>query len=303
MDTSLSFNANFVTDDEKQNTEKPFVPRRLISEIGQRTLEGISIMVQAAQSLEKAAIQTEQAETKERVADWLGDPENLKKAEWLMNNPDYKIYAGSELESELKSEEEEARLNTLEYENNPERSGITMLVCAQHPLNPDSTPGDIYKARLDEAIDQYERYTKRGQEVLFRIPGAIHKGDNISLAESGKDYLVKNGIPEDIISADGTEENGTDEIVNAFSIFEQSQSKQLHIVCSENQVVRSKLACISLLNMLPYFHTATVMSMKNSQELGFEIANPRGALRFKKEDQGKSVDAEAKNRHINGGSI
>jgi hypothetical protein len=44
------------------------------------------------------------------------------------------------------------------------------------------------------------------------------------------------------------------------------------------------------------------MSVKNSQELGFEIANPRGALRFKKEDQGKSVDAEAKNRHINGGN-
>ncbi len=275
-----------------------------INALGRRVALAAELTImQAAQNMEQVATKPETEENTDRLGDWMKNPENTKKTEWLMDHPDYDIFVGPNLESELKTEEEEARLNTLEYENDPERSGITMLVCAQHPLNPDGTPGDIYKARLDEAIDQYERYTKRGHEVLFRIPGAIHKGDNVSLAESGKDYLVKNGIPEDIISADGTEENGTDEIVNAFSIFEQSQSKQLHIVCSENQVVRSKLACISLLNMLPYFHTATVMSMKNSQELGFEIANPRGALRFKKEDQGKSVDAEAKNRHINGGSI
>ncbi|MBP5512040.1 YdcF family protein [Candidatus Saccharibacteria bacterium] len=272
-------------------------------ELGRRSALAAELTImQAAQNLEQAAVKPE-TEDRDSIEDWVKNPENAKKAEWLMDHPDYDIFVGPDLESELKAEEEEARLNSLEYENDPERSGITMLVCAQHPLSPDGTPGEIYKARLDEAIDQYERYTKRGQEVIFRIPGAVHKGDNTSLAESGKDYLIKNGIPEDIISADGTEENGTDEIVNAFSIFEQSQSKQLHIVCSENQVVRSKLACISLLNMLPYFHTATVMSMKNSQELGFEVANPRGALRFKKEDQGKSVDAEAKNRHINGGSI
>ena len=272
-------------------------------ELGRRSALAAELTImQAAKNLEQAAVKPE-TEDRDSIEDWVKNPENAKKAEWLMDHPDYDIFVGPDLESELKAEEEEARLNSLEYENDPERSGITMLICAQHPLNPDGTPGEIYKARLDEAIDQYERYTKRGQEVIFRIPGAVHKGDNISLAESGKDYLIKNGIPEDIISADGTEENGTDEIVNAFSIFEQSQSKQLHIVCSENQIVRSKLACISLLNMLPYFHTATVMSMKNSQELGFEVANPRGALRFKKEDQGKSVDAEAKNRHINGGSI
>lgn len=273
---------------------------RLIHEMGKRTIDSIDIIRRAAQALEDAASKAERVKLRGRVNEWLDEGDNLEKTEFIMDHPDYMIYAGPELESELKAEEEEARLNTMEYENDPERSGITMLVCAQHPLNPDGTPDKIYKARLDEALFQYERYSKNGEDVIFRIPGAVHKGDNISLAESGKNYLIEHGIPEEKISADGSEENGTDEITNAFSIFEQSQSRQLHVVCSENQVVRNKLACISLLGMLPYFHTATVMDMKNSQELGFEIANPRGALRFKKEDKGKTVDAEAKNRHING---
>ena len=291
------------SEDISENPEKFTFSPKLIREMGKRTNDSIDLIMRAARTLEDEAVKSEKAEraeARERVDAWLDNSDNLRKTEWIMDNPDYQIYAGPELESELKAEEEEARLNTMEYENDPERSGITMLVCAQHPLNPDGTPGEIYKARLDEALFQYERYSKNGEGVLFRIPGAVHKGDSISLAESGKNYLVENGVPEEKISADGNEENGTDEITNAFSIFEQSQSKQLHVVCSENQVIRSKLACISLLNMLPYFHTATVMNVKNSQELGFEIANPRGALRFKKEDQGKAVDAEAKNRHIRG---
>ena len=283
-----------------KSKERYDVSRRTIRHLGHRTIESTDLLIRLARNMENAARDIAEEKTPDKAEEWIKEPKNREKAEWLSDHPEYEIYVGPELESELKAEEEEARLASLEYENDPERSGITMLVCAQHPLNPDGTPGDIYRARLDEALDQYEKYTKKGEKVIFRIPGAVHKGDTLSLAEAGRAYLVENGIPEEEISADGTEENGTDEIAKAFSIFEQSKSKQLHIVCSENQVVRNKLACISLLGMLPYFHTATTMSTKNSQELGFEIANPRGALRFKKEDQGKSVDAEARNRHING---
>lgn len=210
----------------------------------------------------------------------------------------YEIY-GPELEERLKRDEEAARLNTIAMEQDPNRDGALILVCAQHPLMPDGKPGKAFTARLDEAILRYNMMKNQGQRVTIRVPGAVHFGDEISLAEAGMKYLMNNNIPEEDISADGTEENGTDEVTFAYNIFEQAQHKQFHICCSENQVPRNKMACIELLGFWPYFHTATVPE-ETPHALGFEIGNPKGALRFLRVDGGVAVDAAAKEKHING---
>ena len=241
------------------------------------------------------SIQESGQKAPERVQD-LSDEELNER---LRGREGYEIFNGPELEERLKRDEEAARQNTIELENDPNREGITMLVCAQHPLV-DGKPGPIFKARLDEAVDRYFSAARKGEKVVIRVPGAVHAGDEISLAESGRRYLVEQGVPEDIISADGLEENGTDEITFAYNLFEQTQSKQLHICCSENQVPRNKLACISLLEILPYFHTATTHEIPATQQLGFEFANPKGALRFLREDRGVAVDAAARKKHITG---
>ena len=128
----------------------------------------------------------------------------------------------------------------------------------------------------------------------------MHAGDSISLAEAGKKYLMRGGVPKDVIIADGSEANGTDEILKAFDSFEEHQCNQFHICCSENQVMRNKVACIELLGILPYFHTVTVLEEPMSHALGFELVNPNGALRFLNDDKGQSADAKAREKHTSG---
>lgn len=203
------------------------------------------------------------------------------------------------LERRLEKDEEIARLNTLALEADESRDGSLILVCAQHPLTSDGKPGKAFTARLDEAILRYNMMKNKGQRVTLRVPGAVHFGDKVSLAEAGKKYLIENGVPEEDISADGTEKNGTDEVAFAYNIFEQAGHKQLHICCDENQVPRNKMACIEMLGIWPYFHTATVPE-ETSHALGFEIGNPKGALRFLREDGGVAVDNAAKKKHLAG---
>lgn len=209
----------------------------------------------------------------------------------------YDIY-GPELEERLKRDEENARINTIAMEEDPDRDGALILVCAQHPLTTDGKPGKAFSARLDEAILRYNLMKKQGQRVTIRVPGAVHAGDNVSLADAGMQYLIENGISEEDISADGNEENGTDEVTFAYNIFNQAGHKQFHICCGENQVFRNKMACIELLGILPYVHTTTVLE-EMPHRLGFEVGNPNGGLRFLLADRGVAVDNAAKARHIN----
>jgi len=207
----------------------------------------------------------------------------------------YEVY-GPELEERLKRDEELARINTLAMEDDPERNGSLILVCAKHPLIDGFRPGRAFSARLDEAILRYKMMKEEGQNALIRVPGSVHFGDKISLAEAGRNYLLEHGIPDDDISADGVEENGTDEITCAFSFFHQGGYKQFHICCGENQVFRNKMACMELHGILPYFHTCTTLD-DMPHRIGFELGNPNGALRFLRVDAGVSIDETAKKRH------
>lgn len=204
---------------------------------------------------------------------------------------------GKKLEERLKRDEEKARLNTIAMEGDLSRDGALILVCAQHPLTSEGKPGKVFAARLDEANMRYHILKDQGQRVIIRVPGAIHFGDNVSLADAGMRYLIENGVPKEDISADSIEKNGTDEIVFAYDIFEQARYKQFHICCSENQVLRNKMACIELLGIWPYFHTITVLE-DTSHTLGFEIGTLDGALRFLRTDRGVAVDDVAKMKHV-----
>ena len=220
----------------------------------------------------------------------------------LKSMPDYEIFNGPYLEEYLKRREEAARLNTLNMEKDPNRSGVVILVCAQHPLTPEGKPGEAFAARLDEAILRYGIMKNKGEQTIIRVPGDIHGNDQVSLAEAGEKYLKEAGIPEEDISADGTEQNGTDEITSAYSLLEQAQAKRLYIICAENQVPRNKMACMELFEFLPYFCTVTTPGSM-PHRAGFEYFNPNGMLRFLREDQGGSVDQAARTRHLTGEDV
>lgn len=90
------------------------------------------------------------------------------------------------------------------YNNN----GTLIEVAAQHPLTDSGEPGDKFRARLDSAIKFYYNLEKPSK---FYIPGSLHKFngkvDKVSLSEAGKQYLIKNGMPEnDIYAEDANKE-------------------------------------------------------------------------------------------------
>ena len=81
-------------------------------------------------------------------------------------------------------------------------SRILIEVAAQHPLIDGCEPNDEFRARLDKAIEYYNRYKDKVSEIRFYIPGSLHEMDAISLSEAGKDYLIANGINKDLIFAE-----------------------------------------------------------------------------------------------------
>ena len=145
-------------------------------------------------------------------------------------------------------------------------------VAAQHPLKDGLYPAEEFQVRLDLGIMLYKELSNN-QVVKFYIPGSRHqengKADLVSLSEAGKNYLISKGIPQENIFADDANyeimgEKGvyksTDECYVSCKLFEKYHFRELHLVCSPNQMMRKMLCYISF-GYFPNIHTASYDKM------------------------------------------
>lgn len=146
----------------------------------------------------------------------------------------------------------EAVLNSLKsraFENR-----ILIEAAAQHPLNPDGTPGKEFAARLEKAAQIYREKKSQGGDVQIYVPGSLHqingRADPCSLCASGIAHLKKLGIPtEDLIGEKANARykgkwgvyNSADECYVASRLFQDGGYGQLYCVCSPNQLERKKM--------------------------------------------------------------
>ena len=150
--------------------------------------------------------------------------------------------------------------------------GILIEVAAQHPLKEGKYPAQEFEARLDLGIKLYQELSGN-ENVKFYIPGSRHqengKADLVSLSEAGKNYFVSHGIPSENIFADDANfeimgekgvYNSTDECYVSCKLFEKHNFKELHLVCSPNQMMR-KMLCYIDFGYFPNIHTASIDKM------------------------------------------
>ena len=151
-------------------------------------------------------------------------------------------------------------------------NGILIEVAAQHPLKDGMYPAEEFQARLDLGFKLYNELADK-EIVKFYIPGSRHqengKADLVSLSEAGKNYLISKGIPaENIFADDANYEimgekgvyNSTDECYVSCKLFEKYHFRELHLVCSPNQMMRKMLCYISF-GYFPNIHTASYDKM------------------------------------------
>lgn len=180
--------------------------------------------------------------------------------------------------------------------------GILIEVAAQHPLKEGMYPAEEFQARLDLALKIYNELENK-KDIKFYIPGSKHqengKADLVSLSEAGKNYLISKGITQNNIFADDANYeimgekgvyNSTDECYVSCKLFEKYNFKELHLVCSPNQMMRKMLCYISF-GYFPHIHTASCDKMyhnpineifecipkviENNQQAQDEIRNAR----------------------------
>ena len=151
-------------------------------------------------------------------------------------------------------------------------NGVLIEVAAQHPLKEGKYPAEEFQTRLDLGIKLYRELSDK-ENVKFYIPGSKHqengKADLVSLSEAGKNYLISKGIPPQNIYADDANYeimgekgvyNSTDECYVSCKLFEKHNFKELHLVCSPNQMMR-KMLCYIDFGYFPNIHTASYEKM------------------------------------------
>lgn len=142
---------------------------------------------------------------------------------------------------------------------NKDEKKVLIEIAAQHPLKNGREPGIEFKSRLLKAINIFIKEVEKGNEVIFYIPGSIHcitnqngekVQDLISLADAGKEYLVKQGIPKELIRANDANElykgkqgvyNSGDECYVASRLYKYENCNKLISVTSPVQVFRKAM--------------------------------------------------------------
>lgn len=155
-------------------------------------------------------------------------------------------------------------------------SDVLIEVAAQHPLIKGTKPGEEFSARLDCAVELYNKYKQGGTTVKVYIPGSRHRyknqEDTISLSSAGRNYLIDNGVDENDIMSDDVNErykaeegvyNSADECFVASAIFMDGNYRNLCCICSPNQMMRKKLFYLEM-GILPFFYTVSTENMFHS---------------------------------------
>ncbi len=132
--------------------------------------------------------------------------------------------------------------------------GVLIEVAAQHPLSKGKYPGAEFTARLDLAVELYNKFKAQNQKVWLYVPGSRHKfggvADEVSLSKAGDDYLAQKGVSPQHILGDSASErykgsdgvyNSADECFVAEKLFGELKAATLVCVCSPFQSHRKIL--------------------------------------------------------------
>lgn len=165
--------------------------------------------------------------------------------------------------------------------------GVLIEVAAQHPLKNRCLPNKEFQARLNKAIELYNKHIASGDDVMIYVPGSRHMfeniADDISLSEAGVNYLLNQGIPAEHLLGE-TENNrykgqhgvynSADECYVASQIFKNGQFEKLICVCSPNQIMRKTMLYIEF-GCIPICYGVTTEKMfhKNIVEEIFNSLN------------------------------
>lgn len=152
-------------------------------------------------------------------------------------------------------QEEISRVNTLRRLHDGEGK-VLIAIKAQHPLNPDGTPGPEYEARLNKALElMFTHPYYPGAEFKFMTFGGIHEGHaTMTLAEAGANWLKNNGISEDdIIICDKVFSGNDEDDLAAQEFANDFDYSELHVVMSAGQYDRSRFYFIST-GWQPFLH-------------------------------------------------
>ena len=134
---------------------------------------------------------------------------------------------------------------------------ILIEVAAQHPLKNLKVPNKEFQARLDKAVELYNKYTDDGIEVMIYVPGSRHMfngiADEVSLSDAGVKYLLGKGISaehllgekeNDLYKGEHGVYNSADECYVASEIFKNGPYDKLLCICSPNQITRKTMLYI-----------------------------------------------------------
>lgn len=140
-----------------------------------------------------------------------------------------------------------------------ETKNVLIEVAAMHPLD-NGKPGTEFQDRLIQAIELYNIEKGKGNNPIIYIPGSLHyvmnsknntpQIDSQPLSEAGKEFLIKQGIPESAIRAniinldikgeDGVYNSG-DECYVATQIARNENCGRIISVVSPVQIYRKAL--------------------------------------------------------------
>ena len=154
-------------------------------------------------------------------------------------------------------QEELARVNSLRRLEYDVSTGEWALIAvkAQHPLNPDGTPGPEYIARLNAALEFANDLLDRMVSFTFMVFGGIHAGhETVTLAEAGATWLQHNGIdPEDIIVRPDVYSGNDEDDLAAQEFAQNLKYSELHVFMSAGQFDRPRFYFIST-GWQPFLH-------------------------------------------------
>ncbi|WKV08602.1 YdcF family protein [Thermoanaerobacterium sp. CMT5567-10] len=128
----------------------------------------------------------------------------------------------------------ELQVITFAYNAKPVKSdAIIVLGCAVYEKN----PSPFFKERLNEAIKLY----KEGLGKYIIVSGGEGPGEDISEAEAGKEYLLKNGIPDNTILKDDKSYSTLQNLKNSKKIMDEKSLKTAIIVSNKFHLKRASI--------------------------------------------------------------
>ena len=99
---------------------------------------------------------------------------------------------------------------------------IVVLGAAQY----DGTPSPVFEARLDHALDLYER----GLAPLIVVTGGRQEGDRFTEASAGANYLLANGVPDDAIRREVDAHNSWESLAAVARILDDEGVSEILLV-------------------------------------------------------------------------